>query len=54
MNYMFRSCQKLKSLDLKQFNTPNLQYMEQLFCNCNSLEYLDVTNFDTSKIQDMS
>ncbi|SEK88609.1 surface protein [Ruminococcus albus] len=51
---MFSGCSSLTSLDLSNFNTSNVKYMNILFEGCSSLSTLDVRNFDTSKVTDMT
>ena len=48
---MFSDCSNLTSLDLSNFNTSKVQYMEKMFYGCKSLSSLDLSNFDTSKVQ---
>ena len=53
LNNMFSSCSSLTSLDLSNFDTSNVQYMESMFSSCSSLTSLDLSNFDTSKVSEM-
>ena len=39
MGYMFYGCNSLSSIDLSNFNTQNVTYMESMFSGCNSLIY---------------
>ena len=39
-------CQRLKSLDLSNFRTPNLNEINNIFSGCNSLIYLDLSNWE--------
>ena len=50
MAEMFRDCHSLKSLDLSNFNTSNINIMWNMFWNCFSLTSLNVSNFDISKV----
>ena len=55
MNDMFRGCNSLTKLDLKNFNTKNVTNMEYMFFECSSLEKLEFEeNFDTTKVENMS
>ena len=53
MNFMFNSCNGLKSLDLSNFDTSNVITMVGMFQGCFSLTSLTLSNFDTSKVTDM-
>ena len=50
MDYMFRECSSLTSLDVSNFNTQNVTDMYWMFCGCSSLTSLDVSNFDTKNV----
>lgn len=54
MKYMFSNCNKLKTIDLSNFNTENVTDMSYMFSNCNKLQTIDLSNFNTSKVTDMS
>ena len=55
MNDMFRGCNSLTKLDLKNFNTTNVKDMAWMFEGCSSLEKLEFEeNFDTTKVENMS
>ena len=54
MDYMFKGCRGLTSLDLSNFNTSNVTSMTQMFVSCRGLTSLDLSNFDTSKVTSMS
>ena len=54
MEYMFRGCYSLTSLDVTGFNTQNVTNMSLMFINCCSLTSLDVTSFNTQNVTDMS
>ena len=51
---MFNGCSALTSLDLSNFNTSQVTYMDGIFQNCDSLTSLDLSNFDTSKVTSMN
>ena len=46
MGYMFYDCSSLKELNLSNFNTSKVKYMDFMFYNCYSLTNLDISNFD--------
>ena len=54
MQYMFRNCTSLTSLDLSTFDTSNVTSMNNMFQNCTSLTNLNVSNFDTSNVTTMT
>ena len=51
--YMFENCDKLKSIDLSNFDTSHVEEMEGMFQGCNHLEFLDLSNLDTRKVTTM-
>lgn len=53
LNYMFSSCSSLTSLDLSNFDTSNVQYMESMFSSCSSLTSLDLSNWNTTNVTNM-
>ena len=57
MGGMFKNCKSLTSLDLSNFNTPNVTTFEiggsGMFAYCSSLTSLDLSNFNTSNVTDM-
>jgi surface protein len=44
---MFRSCRKLKKVDLSSFNTARVQTFRSMFNMCESLEELNLDHFNT-------
>ena len=50
MSNMFRYCQSLKSLDLRNFNTANVANTSCMFAGCYALTELDLTSFDIRKM----
>ena len=54
MEYMFRGCQSLTSLDVTGFNTQNVTNMSLMFIDCCSLTSLDLSSFNTQNVTDMS
>lgn len=51
---MFRSCLKLTSFDISNFDTSKVTTMSHMFTNCYNVKQLDLSNFDTSNVFDMS
>ncbi|MBI0120846.1 BspA family leucine-rich repeat surface protein [Lactobacillus sp. M0398] len=54
MDYMFRNCTSLATIDVSHFDTSNVGNMRGMFDTCYSLTSLDLTNFVTSNVSDMS
>ena len=54
MSFMFHGCSALTSLDLTNFNTANVTYMDNMFNGCSALTSLDLTNFNTAKVTHMN
>lgn len=54
MSYAFNICEKLKYLDLHNFNTSNTTSMLQLFCYDENLETINMSGWDFSKVQNMN
>ena len=55
MDYMFRNCSSLSTLDLSGFNTAKVEYMEMMFCNCSKLTTIYASsNFTTSAVTSSS
>ena len=54
MSFMFHGCSALKSLDLTNFNTAKVVYMDNMFYGCSALKSLDLTNFNTAKVTYMN
>ena len=52
-NSMFKSCEKLRYVNLSNLDTSNVTDMSMMFWGCRSLTSLDVSNFDTSKVTSM-
>ena len=51
MNYMFRDCNSLTSLDLSGWNMSNVTYMNQMFDGCGSLETIKMIGCSQDTIQ---
>lgn len=55
MDYFTQPCRdKLKTIDLSNFDTSQVTSMIQAFFQCNKLEEIILTNFDTSNVTDMT
>ncbi len=54
-NGLFYSCTKVKKLDLSEYDTTNVVYMDNMFNLCHSLTDVNLAgeNFDTSKVTSM-
>ena len=53
MQYMFKDCNNLTSLDLSNFNTSNVTNMDSMFRECKNLTSLDLSSFNTSNVTNM-
>ena len=53
MNYMFRDCSSLTTLDVSDWDTSKVTNMQSMFSSCSSLTTLDVSDWDTSKVTNM-
>ena len=51
---MFYGCQNLTSLNLSNFNTEDVKYMNLMFSGCHNLTSLNLSNFKTENVQNMS
>ena len=47
---MFRGCSSLKSLDLSNFNTAKVGFMDNMFDGCISLTTLNISSFNTKEV----
>ena len=54
MQYMFRNCSSLATLDVSKLDTSKVTNMYYMFRNCSSLATLDVSEWDTSKVTNMA
>ena len=52
--YMFEGCSDIIEIDLSNFNTSIVVYMNHMFYGCSSLISLNLSNFDTSKVNNMN
>jgi len=50
---MFFECSDITEIDFSNFNTSNVEYMNQMFYGCSSLTSLNLSNFETSKVKSM-
>ena len=51
---MFQGCHEIEYLDLSNFNTKEVEEMDQMFCSCFQLKEIKVLNaFNTSKVENM-
>ena len=53
MSNMFYRCSSLKEINLSNFNTNNVIYMDGMFFKCSSLKELDLSNFNTNNVINM-
>jgi len=53
MESMFEGCSDLVSLDLENFNTSNVQYMNKMFRNCRKLKIINLMSFTTESLGTM-
>ena len=54
MEWMFRDCSSLTSIDVSGFNTSNVGPIGGLFYGCSGLTNLDLSSFNTSNVWSMS
>ena len=54
MEWMFRDCSSLTSIDVSGFNTSNVGPIGGLFFGCSGLTNLDLSSFNTSNVWSMS
>ena len=52
-SYMFYDCSEITEIDLSNFNTSQIKYMNSMFRSCPSLISLNLLNCDTSKVENM-
>lgn len=46
---MFEFCSEMTSVNLKKFDTKNVESTAGLFASCKNLPEIDISNFDLSK-----
>ena len=54
MSKMFNNCEKVKILNLTNFETSNVVDMSSMFSGCSQLAMLDVSNFNTGEVTNMA
>ena len=54
ISHLFSYCMNLTTLDVSNFDTINVMYMQEMFYYCRSLTTLDLSNFDTSKVTNIA
>ena len=54
MDYIFKDCHTLTSLNLDNFITSKGTSMNELFYSCYSLKYLNIIHFNTSLVIKMT
>ena len=52
MNHV--DCLCLRKVSLRNLNSLNVKYMQNMFSNCRNLKEVDFTNVNTEKVIDMS
>lgn len=53
INNMFSGCTALKSVDLKDFDTPNVGSTNEMFQSCKNLESIDLSRMSTKRTSNM-
>ena len=53
MSSMFNQCHDLRSVDLTNFNTPNVRTFSSMFTDCYELQSLDLSKFNTANAYSM-
>ena len=51
---MFQNCDKIVSINFKEFNTNNIKKMKCMFDGCKKLRKIDSLNIDTHNVENMS
>ena len=51
---MFFNCIKLKNIDLSNFDTSNVETLEDMFYECSSLTNVDFSEWETSSVRNMN
>ena len=54
MYSMFKDCVSLTSINISNFDTKNVEAMNDMFSGCESLKILDFSNIDISKVTNMN
>ena len=50
---IFKNCKKLEKLELYNFDTSNVCYMNDMFFGCSSLKNINLSNFVTKRVKTM-
>ena len=50
---MFSGCSSLNEINLHNFKTNKVTYMDSMFYECSSLKDIDISSFDTRKVTNM-
>ena len=53
MSHMFSECNKLKKIDVRNFDTSKVTSFEFMFSFCESLGELDVSRWNTANCENM-
>ena len=51
MTYLFQQCTSLKKINVKNFDTSNVQRMFGMFSHLESVTELDLSSFDTRNVE---
>ena len=51
---MFYNCESLTSLNFSNFETTNVQFMDNMFYGCHNLTELDLSSFNTSNVSNFA
>ena len=54
MSYMFSGCSSLKYINIFNFNTESVIYMNNMFSECSSLNEINLSNFNTDNVINMN
>ena len=50
MEYFLSKCESLKSINLSNFNTQNVNNMAYMLYDCKSTNYINLSNFIAQKV----
>ena len=50
MSSMFKGCSSLESLEIKNFDVKNVNYMNEMFSGAIKLKSLDLSSFETTNL----
>jgi len=54
MSLMFRDCKSLTNINLSNFDTQNVKYMDNMFNGCNSLKKKGIIANDKNILKELS